>query len=486
MVRLSRELFLRLRRPALFSLFGLVVFTIALYLSFPAERAKQVAIRIAATKDLDVEIGSASPAFGLGVVFRDILVRTKPATGKPTRFTVAEARISLSPWSLLSSARTTTIALEAFGGHVEITQTGAPGKKGPFELKVRARQVNLGELPGVRDAINLPLSGTAKLDLDVASASGKLAEANGEISLSCDQVVLGDGKTPLKVAGNPFLSGGLTLPRVRLADFGGHVAIDKGMAKLQEIGGKSPDGEVALEGEVTLRDPLPSSTVNAYLRFKFTDAFLKQASAVQTILQVAGAQGKRPDGFYGMRLSGRLGQMNPPVLSPTSPVIGTPPPGRSGTRAAITPAVRPPVPAPSAPPAPAAPEPATIAQAAPPPTPPPEPAPAPPSPSPPPAPAASPPAPSPAPPASPVASPSSPSPSSPSPSSPAPQQPGWHGPTPQPPGPAVADAHPTPPAQQQPGAGGAMPQQSPPPPPPAAGEPPPSQSPPPPGPTPPP
>jgi type II secretion system protein N len=439
MATLSPEMLHRLRRPALFSLFGLVVYVVALYLSFPSERAKEVAIRTAAAKDLDLEIGSAGPAFGFGVVFRDILVRTKPATGKPTHFTIASARLSVSPWSLLSSSKTTTIAMDAFGGHVEITQTGTPGKKGPFELHVHARDVKMGELPGVRDAINLPLSGVAKIDLDLSSESGKLAEASGEITLSFDNLVIGDGKTPLKVAGNPFLSGGLTLPRVRLDDFGGHVAIEKGLAKLQEIGGKSPDGEVALEGEVTLRDPLPNSTVNAYLRFKLADAFLKQAAAVQTILQMAAAAGKRPDGFYGMRLSGRLGQLNPPVLSPTSPVTGAAPPARPGTRAAITPAFRPPVPLPSSPPAPAPPAPAAIAQAAPPPTPPPEPPPPPPPP--PPAPAAPPPPPSAPPP-----------------------QATWHAPVPQPAGATVADAQPAAPAD---------PQAAPPPPPPPSPPPPP-------------
>jgi type II secretion system protein N len=433
MVTLSPDLLRRLRRPALSGLFGLVVFVVALYFSFPSERAKEVAIRTAAARDLDLEIGSASPAFGLGVVFHDILVRTRPATGKPTRFTIESARLSVSPWSLLSSSKTITVSLEAFGGHIDITQTGAAGKKGPFELQVRAHDVRLGDLPGVRDAINLPLSGTAKLDLNFLSPSGKLAEANGEITLSCDNVVIGDGKTPLKVAGNPFLSGGLTLPKVRLDDFGGHVAIDKGLARLQEIAGKSRDGEVALEGEVTLRDPLPSSTVNAYLRFKLSDPFLKQASAVATMLQMVGAQGKRPDGFYGMRLSGRLGQLNPPVLSPTSPIIGAPPP-RSGTRAAITPALRPPVPAPPAPPP--APMVAPMIAAAPPP-PPPEPA-APPPPPPPP--------PPPAPPAPPAAAATS---------SPTPGAGGWH-----PPGPAVADGSPA-------AAGEAPPAPPPAPPPPA-------------------
>jgi type II secretion system protein N len=442
MVTLSADLLNRLRRPALFSLVGLVVFIVALYFSFPSERAKEVAIRTAAARDLDLEIGSASPAFGLGVVFRDILVRTRPATGKPTRFTIESARLSVSPWSLLSSSKTITISLEAFGGHIDITQTGAPGKKGPFELQVRAHDVRLGDLPGVRDAINLPLAGTAKVDLNLLAPSGRLAEANGEVTLSCDSVVIGDGKTPLKVAGNPFLSGGLTLPKLRLDDFGGHIAIDKGLAKLQEITGKSRDGEVALEGEVTLRDPLPTSTVNAYLRFKLSDAFLKQASAVATMLQMVGAQGKRPDGFYGMRLSGRLGQLNPPVLSPTSPIIGTPPP-RAGTHAAITPAFRPPAPAPSPPPP--APSPAGFVMAAPVP-PPPEPAapPPPPPPAPPPAPAP------PAPPA--VASTPSPAPGA------APGAGGWHAPVPLPAGTTVADGAPS--------AAAAEPAAAPPPPPP--------------------
>ena len=411
MVTVSTERLQRLRRSALYSLFGLVVFVVALYFSFPSERAKEVAIRLAAARDLDVEIGSASPAVGLGVVFRDIHVRTKPTTGKPTRFTIESARIAVSPFSLLSSAKTVMVSLEAFGGHIDITQHGAIGKKGTFELTVRARDVKMIEVPGVREAINMPLSGTAKLDLQLASADSKLADSNGEITFSCDSCVLGDGKSPLKVAGNPFLSGGLTLPRIRLGDFGGHVAIEKGTAKLQEIGGKSPDGEVTLEGEITLRDPLPNSTVNAYLRFKLSDPFLKQAATVQTILQMAGAAGKRPDGFYGMRLSGRLGQLNPPLLSPTSPLTSSTP--RPGSHAAITPR---PTPAPSPLPSPSPPA-QMVAAAAPPPAP-----------DPPPPPAAEPPPPPPPPPPA-AAAPPPPNPSA----------GGWHGA----PGTAVADAAPS-------------------------------------------
>ena len=380
MFTMTTERLRLLRRIALFGGVGLVVFVVALYFSFPYERAKEMAIRLAADKDLDVEIGSAGPAFGLGVTFRDIRVRTRPATGKPTRFTVESARVSLSPLSLFSSSKSVTLSLEAFGGQIDFFQSGTPGKKKPFEITVHARGVKMADLPGVREAINLPLAGTAKVDFELTSETGRFADSTGEITFSCEGCVVGDGRSPLRVAGNPFLGGGLTLPRVRLDDLGGHVAIDKGVAKLEGIEAKSPDGDVALEGEVTLRDPVAMSTVNAYLRFRLSDSFLKQAANVATILQMAGAQGKRPDGFYGLRLSGRLGHLNPPILSPTSPVGTSMPPPRSGTRASITPTKAPfklppsaPVPLPSMA---AAPPPVPEA---PPPPPPPPPAPPPPT-----------------------------------------------------------------------------------------------------------
>ncbi len=368
MVTMTPDKWKRIRWAAIKSGFGFLVFVIALYVSFPYERAKEVAIRQAAAKDLDVEIGSAGPAFGLGVVFRDIRVRTRPVTGKPTRFTIEKARVSFSIWSLLPGAsKDYALSADAFGGKIDFDQEGAPGKKSPFRTSIQAHDLKMVELPGIKETINLPLGGTLRLELNVKSETGRYADANGEISFTCADCVLGDGKTPLKVSGNAFLSGGLTLPRTRLGDLAGTIAIQKGVAKLQGVEAKSPDVEITLEGEVTLHDPLPSSTVNAYLRFKFSDAFLQKAAAVQAMLQVAGAQGKRPDGSYGMKLGGKLGQMTS-ALSATSPISGGGPP-RPVTRPAISPTSSLPAPLPVPPPAAAPPPPPPTE--APPPAPPP-------------------------------------------------------------------------------------------------------------------
>jgi len=371
----SPETLRRLRRIGTGVGAFLLVFIVALYVWFPYDRAKEVAINVAAAQGFDVEIESAGPTWGAGVSFTNIRVKTRPTSGKPTRFLIEKARVSTSILgALFSSSPTSTISLDAFGGRVQVSQSGAPGKKGPFRFELTARDVKMSEVPGIRETINLPVSGTLKLDVDLASATGRFANAKGTISFLCEGCVAGDGKAPLKVEGNAFLGGGLTLPKVRIGDLRGEIAVDNGTAKLRGIESKSPDGEISLEGDVSLGDPLVSSIVNAYLRFKLSDAFLKSASTVQTILQVAGASGRRPDGAYGLRIAGRLG--SPSIsLSATSPFTSPSIATRAGARPGLAPSYAPSLPGapPAVPPAPPAPPPA--AENSPPPPSPPPPAP---------------------------------------------------------------------------------------------------------------
>jgi type II secretion system protein N len=359
MVTMTPDRLRQIRRIGLYAGFGLIVFVVALYLSFPYDRAKEAATRIISkTFDVDVEIGSAGPAFGLAVMFRDIRVRTRPTTGKPTRFTIDSAKFSPSLFAVFSSSFPYSLTADALGGTIALDQSGSPGKKGAFRTDLVVRDIDAAEIPGLKETINLPLTGKVTLEAKLASETGRFADANGQLTLSCVGLAAGDGKTPLKVPSIPMLAQGITLPRIRIGDLGGHVAIEKGTAKLQGVESKSPDGEVALEGEIALHDPLSLTTLNLYLRFKLSDAVMKKEVALQ-ILPAVAAAGKRPDGSYGVKFGGRVGQMTQPVFTPTSPVASTAVPARPGTLrgAPMPPAAVPPppapAPAPETPPAPA-------------------------------------------------------------------------------------------------------------------------------------
>ena len=341
-ISMTPERLRTLRRVGIGAAFAACVFLVSLYIFFPYGRAKEVAIAIAATQGLDVEIGSAGPAFGIGITFEDITVRTRPPTGKPTRFRIDAARIMFSPFSLLSSTSDMGVHADLFGGHLSFDQEVV--KKGRFALALKASSINIAEIPGVKESINLPLGGTLQMTMDLTSATGKYADANGSITFKCEGCVVGDGKSPLRIEGNPFLGGGLTLPKVRLGDLVGRVAVEKGTAKLQGVEAHSPDGEVTIEGDVQLHDPLPTSNVTLFIHFKLSDPFLKGAEKLATILQMAGSAGRRPDGSYGIRLGGRLGALNPPLfaMSPqfgsAAPLPSSRPGARGGPGAGINPA----------------------------------------------------------------------------------------------------------------------------------------------------
>jgi type II secretion system protein N len=157
MVTMTPDKLRRLQRAAIYSAFGLVVFIVALYLSFPYDRAKEAAIGwISKNLDLDAEIGSAGPAFGLAIGFEDVRLRTRPLTGKPTRFTVESVKVSLSPFSLLTASKSVSVTADAFGGKIALDFQGTPGKKAaPFGIELHARDIAAGDVPTVKEVFIL-------------------------------------------------------------------------------------------------------------------------------------------------------------------------------------------------------------------------------------------------------------------------------------------------------------------------------------------
>ena len=328
------------RRAGLYLAAGVAVYLVAMMFCFPYNRAKDLFITVASNAGYDVEVGEAGPSFPFGMALTDVRVRTRPTIpgAKPTNIRFDRARVPLIPIAL-SGGKAFEVVLHGLGGRISLA--GEMRKGGPIRIDVDADDVNLAQVPGPRESWNLPLTGTLHLSAHIKSPTERFSESGGEIEFKCATCTLGDGKSAVKFGGgNPFLAAGLTLPRVRLGDFGGRVLIEKGVAKAQGVAIKSPDAELTLEGDLTLRDPIGYSALNAYLRFKLGEGLLKNAAAIASILQMAGAAGLRSDGFYGLRMIGSLSALSV-SLSPTSPFGSG---ARPGTRASLPPNAPPVVP----------------------------------------------------------------------------------------------------------------------------------------------
>ncbi|HEY0709817.1 MAG TPA: type II secretion system protein GspN [Polyangia bacterium] len=308
-------------RIAALSAFALVVFVVSFILAFPYDRIKDQVIARGAAQGYDVRVESAGPVFGVGVAMDNITVRSRPTPGtKASVFEIDSARVHVSPLAQLLGTLAFDVALETMGGQIDADV--AIEKKRAVN-KVTARDLAMSDMPGVRQAINLPLAGTLNLDLDLVSPNQRNAEANGSLNWKWAGMVLGDGKEKLKIAGNPLMAEGISLPRVRFGDFGGRVVFQKGVGKLQGVGARSQDAEVKIEGEVRLADPPTSTYLDLYITFKFSDALLKSADKLQLMLQFAESAGKRSDGFFGFRISGTPARMSPVLWQKTSPFAGS-------------------------------------------------------------------------------------------------------------------------------------------------------------------
>ncbi|MCI0582827.1 MAG: type II secretion system protein GspN, partial [Chloroflexi bacterium] len=268
---------------------------------------------------------------------------TRPADGKPTTVRIDKARVRVSPFAAIFGRQSVSLSAEALGGDIDL---GWDGSKTGGQVQLEVRDVAMASLPGVKEAINVPLAGSLNLDVDLRVPGQKVAEASGVLGWLCKTCAFGDGKAKLKMSSDPT-SEGITVPRIRFGDFSGRIAFDKGQGKLQAVQARSPDGEVTIEGEIRLADPLPFSYVDLYVVFKLSDALLKADDRLKLLLQLGESMGgKRPDGSYGLRLTGSLSRMGQPRWQRSSPFAGSTPPAAPRPAAPTRPAAnRPPPPA---------------------------------------------------------------------------------------------------------------------------------------------
>jgi type II secretion system protein N len=406
--------------------FGCLVFAIVFYLSLPYARFKDLVAAKLATAGYIMEAKHAGPSWGLGMSLEEItLVSQAPGAPKPTRILIDHATFGWSMLSHLFGTKAYSLSADVFKGELDVkVRSGSAGSL----AKVTARDVDLAEVPWLKNAINLPASGTMEVTVNLDLPKQRASEAKGLLTWSCSGCALGDGKAKLVIASNPLLAEGLGLPKIRLGDFAGKLVIDKGVGRLQGMQIKSHDLEATVEGEIHLAQPLATSRVDVYVRFRLSDSMLRSSEKLRTIMDLTAQMGKRPDGFIGFRMSGTLANLGKvqwlktsPFGAPATPAPPKPaPPPRPAVAPAPPPApapAPPPAPAPVPPPAPApAPAPAPVPVPAAPPPAPPAPAPAPvPTPPAPPTPAPAPPPLQPAPPPPPTAAAPAPAPATPPP-----------------------------------------------------------------------
>ncbi len=169
--------------------FGWFVFFLVFVLTLPYGRLKDYLVVLGEQQGYDIEVKSAGPAFGLGIRLKDMTISSRPSGGgKPTRIVVPVAKVRWSPLAALARRQTYQVSASVFGGDLDVETTSSKTESG---LHVSATAIDLSEIPWVKAAINLPLSGVLDLRLDEKMPGLHASAMVGSLTWTCSACARG-------------------------------------------------------------------------------------------------------------------------------------------------------------------------------------------------------------------------------------------------------------------------------------------------------
>ena len=336
-----------------YPLFALFVALLAFYWSVPRERVKD-RLETALSADvmsgqplaigMDVTIGDLSLKLftGLGFKATNIQLRTRPIMPgeKPARYIIDDVRVRLGMFSTMFGRASYTFVAHALSGSVS---GHVAGNSDETKVEVDIDKLLLNGVPGIQQAFGgLPVEASISGKLDVSVPKNLIGNANGTVDVDIEDIGIGDGKAKLTVPNDPFLAAGLTFPRIRLGKLTGQIVIEKGRARFESVRVHSADGDATLDGYVELHDPIGTSQMHAYLKFRPSEALVKREPTVEILNNALAGTAKRTDGYLGIQMTGPLAGMfylpskDPPFGVTVRSEPGGPSPGTGAMGAGAT------------------------------------------------------------------------------------------------------------------------------------------------------
>lgn len=321
-----------------YPIFYVVCLLLFAYVSAPWDRLKNALVggfNTSAPFRLEMEDLTWAWRFP-GVVASGVkLTGSSPGTddkGKPRpapEYTIDDAFMRVSVLPLLWGTQSVSFDVDGFGGAIDgFIKTSSDARNIDIELD----DVDAAKMPYLAELLGLPVGGTMKGDIELATPKEKLSQAEGNIELSISDLVLGDGKSKVRDT--------IVLPKVRAGTFSLKATVSDGSLKLSELSIKGPDLEVVGDGKIRLMDRFEASLADLNLRFKFSDAYKNKDETTRGIFGAPGSnapalleldpkvkRAKRDDGFYAWHITGPLMKL---TFNPASEGGGGAPRSRRG------------------------------------------------------------------------------------------------------------------------------------------------------------
>lgn len=297
-----------------YPLLALIVFSFTLQLTFPYERVKDKVVELMSEK-YDVQIASASPTFlPGGVVLESILLKSRPTRPdeQPTAIAIDRLRVDVGLLALLIGRVNVDLVAEMGDGEIvgDITVSSSE-----LAVEIGTEDLELENIPGLRDALGLPMKGGLDAELHVTLPEQRWDLAEGSFTLSCPGCVVGDGKSKIKPKQPStrrtsfFAAEGLTVPALNLGELEGKISIISGKGVIDHFGAKSVDGDLAIHGTIEFGRAFGESRFGqACMKFRLSDTLKQREAEFGNVPNLMGAP-LDGEGFSNVIMSGKLAEM---------------------------------------------------------------------------------------------------------------------------------------------------------------------------------
>lgn len=298
---------------------GLVTFVFAVAHTFPYDRLKSKIEAVVGDR-YHVDIESIRPKFFPGgVVVSGISLRSIPQRPDEQVVAVFIDRVELDVGLLaaIGGRLDLDLLVEVAGGSLE----GRIGlSKAGLSARVETEQLPLGSLPGLQEAVGLPMAGGLDAKLELELPQQQWSQATGSISLACIGCTVGDGESTLQMrppevpAGRrqpqmAFGGEGITVPRLNLGNAMADIDIQSGTGTIKHFAASSADGTLQIEGTINFRDPFRTSQFPGCMRFKLSDELKQRERDFGNIEFLLPPQSRQTDGTFAIPTKGTLSHL---------------------------------------------------------------------------------------------------------------------------------------------------------------------------------
>ncbi|MEZ4401706.1 MAG: type II secretion system protein GspN [Kofleriaceae bacterium] len=349
---------------------ALVTFVFALHLTFPYERVRDRALEALSSK-YDVTVGGVERSLIPGrFALTSVTLRSRPSVvGQPfTTMYFKKVGIDLKFMPLLAGK--VAIGLDIATGTGTIAGQIAQNKT-ETSLEFKLTKVPLTMIPGVSDAVGLPMGGNADGKLKFKLVRNDWSKANGVFELSCAVgCTVGDGQAKIypkskRPGDEAWVKDGTPVPMLNIQRFTLAIDVVKGEAKTRSFTLISPDGEADVAVDIKLKKVITDSDITGCIKYKCSKELYDREPNFRVTCDF-GSPAIDADGMHHIKLLGKLSNVRRiGVLCDTGSGGSAPSPSVRPQLDAVPEPIRPVTPPPVEPPAPVEPPP----QAEPPPLP---------------------------------------------------------------------------------------------------------------------